>query len=273
MAGDLLVGILLGFLQGVFEWLPISSEGNITIVLRALGRSADDAVGFALFLHLGTAFSATAYYRDEFAAVLEDAPEWRPRSAFGEHAVLTYLVVAMSVSGVVGIVAYAGLDAVVDELAGGAFIALIGVLLILTGLLQRYASPSIDATVRDPDAIDAVFVGAMQGLAILPGVSRSGTTASALLFRGHDGESAFRLSFLLSVPAAVGAAALEYYQAGGLPGTDPTATIAAVVVAAVVGYLTIDALMRVVERVSFWLVCIGLGSLAIVGGVAVFLVA
>jgi undecaprenyl-diphosphatase len=273
MASDLVVGVLLGLVQGIFEWLPISSEGNVAIALRAIGRSADDAVGFALFLHVGTAVSATAYYREEFAAILEDAPGWRPESAFGEHATLTYLVVAMGVSGVVGIAAYTGLEAVVDELAGGAFIALVGVLLVITGVIQRYASPEIDASVREPDAVDAVFVGVMQGLAILPGVSRSGTTASALLFRGHDGESAFRLSFLLSVPAALAAGALEYYQAGGIPGTDPTATIAAVVVAAVVGYLTIDALMRVVERVSFWLVCVGLGALANVGGAAVFAVA
>jgi len=176
------------------------------------------------------------------------------------------------VSGVVGIVAYTALDAVVGELTGGMFIALVGVLLVFTGLLQRYASPEIDAGARDPDAVDAVFVGAMQGLAILPGVSRSGTTASALLFRGHDGESAFRLSFLLSVPAAVAAGALEVAQNGGLPGASPLPTVVAVVVAAVVGYATIDALMRVVERVSFWLVCIGLGSLAIVGGALVFAV-
>jgi undecaprenyl-diphosphatase len=272
MAGEFVVGVLLGLVQGIFEWLPISSEGNVAIALRALGRSADDAVGYALFLHVGTAVSATAYYRDEFADALAGVTDWRPGSAFDEHATVSYIVLAMAVSGVVGIVAYTALEAVVSELAGGAFVALVGVLLVLTGLLQRYASADVAASKADPDAVDAVFVGAMQGLAILPGVSRSGTTASALLFRGHDGESAFRLSFLLSVPAALAAGALEVVESGGIPGTDPGATVAALVVAAVVGYLTIDALMRVVERVSFWLVCVGLGSLAIVGGALVFAV-
>ncbi|NHN40974.1 undecaprenyl-diphosphate phosphatase [Halorubellus sp. JP-L1] len=272
MSGELVVGVLLGLVQGVFEWLPISSEGNVAIALRALGRSADDAVGYALFLHVGTAVSATAYYRDEFADVLDGVTGWRPATAFGEHATASYIALAMAVSGVVGIAAYTGLKAVVSELAGGAFVALVGVLLILTGLLQRYANADVEAAKAQPDAVDAVFVGAMQGLAILPGVSRSGTTASALLFRGHDGESAFRLSFLLSVPAALAAGALEVYQSGGIPGVDPTATLAALVVAAVVGYATIDALMRVVERVSFWLVCVGLGSLAVVGGLMVLAV-
>jgi undecaprenyl-diphosphatase len=270
MVGEFVVAFLVGLVQGIFEWLPISSEGNVAIALRALGRSPEDAVGYALFLHVPTAVAATAYYREEFRDVLGDAVEWRPSSAFDEHAILTYLAGAMAVSGVVGIAAYTTLEAVVSELAGGAFVALVGVLLILTGFLQRYASPEIDAGERDPDAIDAVFVGAMQGLAILPGISRSGTTASALLFRGHDGENAFRLSFLLSVPAGLGAGALEVYQAGGLPGVAPGPTALALVVAGVVGYLTIDALMRVVERVSFWLVCIALGSLAVLGGAVLY---
>jgi len=290
MASEFVVGVLVGLVQGVFEWLPISSEGNVAVALRALGRSPDAAVGYALFLHVGTALSATAYYREEFRDVLAGAGGWRPSTAFGEHATLSYLGVAMAVSGVVGIAAYAALDAVVDALAGGAFVALVGVLLILTGVLQRTAGVDVagdgsgendgrgqdDGSAganRDPDAVDAVFVGAMQGIAILPGVSRSGTTASALLFRGHDGESAFRLSFLLSVPAALAAGALEFVQHGGLPGTAPGPTLVAVAVAAVVGYLTIDALMRVVERVSFWLVCVALGALAVAGGAFAFALA
>jgi len=284
MASEFLVGALVGLVQGAFEWLPISSEGNVAIALRALGRSPDAAVGYALFVHVGTALSATAYYREEFRDVLAEAGEWRPSTAFGEHATLSYLGVAMAVSGVVGIAAYAALDAVADALAGGAFVALVGALLILTGVLQRTAGVDVggDGTdpadgstggKRDPDAVDAVFVGAMQGLAILPGVSRSGTTASALLFRGHDGESAFKLSFLLSVPAALAAGALELVQHGGVPGAAPGPTFVAVAVAAVVGYLTIDALMRVVEGASFWLVCVALGALAVAGGALAFAIA
>jgi undecaprenyl-diphosphatase len=91
-------------------------------------------------------------------------------------------------------------------------------------------------------------------------------TASTLLFRSYDPPSAFRLSFLLSIPASLGAAVLTLLDAGGLPGIDPTSAAVALGVSAVVGYATIDALMRVVERVPFWAVCFGLGALAIVGG-------
>ncbi|WP_227353200.1 undecaprenyl-diphosphate phosphatase [Haladaptatus salinisoli] len=264
---SLLIALLAGVLQGIFEWLPISSEGNITLFLTAVGTAPEAAVRFSLFLHAGTAIAAAVYYRGELEDVLRELPRWRPPSAFeGDRAELTFLAVATVVSGVVGLLAYFTLYKIVPTLAGGGFVALIGVLLIGTGVLLRTVD-SLDMGGREsPDLLDAVLVGAMQGIAIIPGVSRSGTTASALLFRGHDGPSAFRLSFLLSIPAAAGAGVLVVLDTGSLPAVEPGAAAVALAASAVVGYLTIDALMRVVERVSFWAVCIGLGSLAVLGG-------
>ncbi|MDY7082245.1 MAG: undecaprenyl-diphosphate phosphatase, partial [Halobacteria archaeon] len=101
-------------------------------------------------------------------------------------------------------VAYTTLKGLASEVAGGTLVAIIGVLLVGTGVVQRVAK-EVDWQKRDmPDGIDAFIVGALQGTAILPGVSRSGTTVSALLLRGHDGESSLRLSFLLSIPASFG---------------------------------------------------------------------
>ena len=281
-----LVALVAGALQGIFEWLPISSEGNLTVLLTALGESPEVAVQFSLFLHVGTALSATVYYRDELADLLGALPDWRPGSAFAtstdradETVTLSFLGVATLTSGVLGIAVYLTLDHVVSALTGGAFVALVGVLLVLTGVLLRvadevestgWAAPLLPAGASfggrgHPDLIDAVLVGALQGLAILPGVSRSGTTTSALLFRGHDGPGSFRLSFLLSIPAALGAGVLVLVDEG-VPAVAPDSALLALGTAALVGYLTIDALMRVVERVPFWGVCVGLGALAVVGG-------
>ncbi|QLG28640.1 undecaprenyl-diphosphate phosphatase [Halorarum halophilum] len=269
MDRSLVVALVVGVLQGVFEWLPISSEGNVALALSLLGRSPADAVAFALFLHLGTALSATVYYRAELREVLALLPAWRPGSAFeGDQATVTFLAVGTLVSGVVGIAAYSTLLTVVSELAGGLFVVLVGVLLVLTGLFQRRSSAVSLGGREDPDLLDALLVGVAQGVAILPGVSRSGTTAGALLLRGHDGPDAFRFSFLLSIPAAVGGGLLAYLDAG-LGDLSPTAAIVALGAAAAVGFLTIDALMRVVERVSFWAVCVGLGALAVLGGLLV----
>jgi undecaprenyl-diphosphatase len=228
------------------------------------------AVQLSLFLHAGTALSAVVYYRGEITDVIRDIPDWRPRRAFGpETADLSFFAIATLVSGVVAIVSYITLVELVTELAGGAFVALIGVLLIATGIFQRVAQDESGARAT-PDLTDAALVGVLQGLAILPGVSRSGTTTSALLLRGHDGPSTFRLSFVLSIPATLGGALLGVVDAGGVPALDPTSAAVALVTSAVVGYLTIDALMRLVERVSFWLVCVGLGTLAVVGGLLYF---
>lgn len=269
---SVVVAVVLGALQGVLEWLPVSSEGNVAVVLAALGETPTTAVLYALFLHAGTAASAAAYYREEFVDVLRTAPGWRPGAGFaGETATLAYLVVATLTSGVVGAVAFLALESLVSALTGGAFVALVGGLLVATGVLQRVAGGTGLGGRDAPDAVDAVLVGTLQGLAVLPGVSRSGTTASALLLRGHDGEAAFRLSFLLSVPAALGAAGLAVADHGGLPTLAPTPALAAVVTAAVVGYLSIDALVRVVRRLAFWAVCVALGALGVLGGVLVAL--
>jgi len=269
MDWSIVVAVVVGALQGIFEWLPISSEGNLTIALSALGRSPEDAVAFALFLHLGTALSATTYYRRELGDVLRLLPDWRPRRAFeGEQATVTFLAIGTLVSGVVGIVAYATLEAVVSELTGGVAVVLVGVLLVGTGLFQRVSAEEVVEERSPPGGLDAVLVGVLQGLAILPGVSRSGVTTGALLLRGHDGPTSFRLSFLLSIPAAIGGGVIAYLDAG-IGDVTLLAAALALGTAAVVGYATIDALMRVVERVSFWGVCVGLGALAIVGGLLV----
>ncbi len=279
----LLVAVVVGLVQGIFEWLPISSEGNVALALSVLGRSPEEAVAFALFLHVGTALSATVYYRGRIAELVRALPTlWSgetgqssddPTSAQSsgdptrDRPTLGFLIVATAASGVVGIGAYETVIGAVSETGGGLFVALVGVLLVGTGLFQRLSANRAAETRREPTLVDAVLVGTGQGLAILPGVSRSGTTTGLLLLRGYDESRSFELSFLLSIPAALGAGVLAYADTG-LQAT-PLAAAVALGVAAVVGYATIDALLRVVERVAFWGVCVGLGGLAVVGGLVI----
>ncbi|PSP82278.1 UDP-diphosphatase [Halobacteriales archaeon QH_8_68_33] len=241
---SLVLAVLLGVVQGVLEWLPVSSEGGVALALSLVtGESGGVSTRFALVLHVGTAVAAFAYYRGELFDIARDAPDWRPRAAFdATNADLSFLGVATLTSGVVGI----------------------GVYLLFRetyGLGER----------EWPDPLDAVLVGAMQGLALLPGVSRSGTTVSVLLLRGHDGEGALRLSFLLSIPASLGAGLLVVLG-DGVPAVSPLAAVLALVASAVVGYLTVGALVALVRRVAFWGVCVGFGALAVASGGALMLV-
>lgn len=259
----LLVAVVAGVLQGVFEWLPVSSEGNVALYLVVVeGADPALAVQLSLFLHAGTGLAAAVYYRSELRGL---AAEALGEGTGAEH-VLSFLVVATLASAAVGAVVYLLVVEFVTDLAGGAFVAMVGALLVGTGLVQRVGAGWVPARTT-PSLADALLVGALQGCALLPGVSRSGVTVGALLLRGHDGPRSFRLSFLLSIPAAFGAGALVLVDTG-LPGVAPTVAAVALVVSAVVGYATMDALLRVVRRVSFWAVAVGLGLLAVVGGLA-----
>lgn len=267
------VAVLAGVVQGVVEWLPVSSQGNLALVLTLVGTEPDAALQLALFLQVGTTLSAATYYRDEIRLALASVPGWRPNQAFKEeNALVSYLVAASTMTGVVGIPLYVFAVDLAGQLTGGVFIAIIGGLLIVTGVIQLASESVSMGGVATPTLADSLLVGAVQGVAILPGISRSGMTTSALLFRRYDPPAAFRLSFLLSIPASLGAATLTLLGAGGLPGISPVAAGVALAVSAVVGYLTIGALMRVVDRVPFWVVCFGLGGLAIVGGGVVALI-
>jgi undecaprenyl-diphosphatase len=266
---ELLVAVVVGLVRGVVEWLPVSSEGNGALALTLLGEEPERAVAYALFVHLGTGLSATVYFREELLATLAAVHGWRPAAAFeGERATLSFVVLATLASSVTGAVAYAALDALVSALTGGAFVSLVGALLIATGVLTHVAGGPSGGDRDRPDLVDALLVGALQGFAILPGVSRSGTTTGALLLCGHDGEVPFRLSFLLSVPAAVGGAAVAVLDASGLPSVSPTAALVSLAVAAVVGYLTVGFLTRAARRLPLPAVCLALGLLAVIGGLA-----
>jgi len=267
---SVVVAALLGLLQGVLEWLPVSSEGAVALAstyLAGLDNAAATRLG--LFLHAGTALAATAYYRSEVVELAGDLRRLSRRPFDPETADLSFILLATLATGVTGLPAYFLLQETVSSLSGGLFLALVGGLLVLTGLLQRFAAVLSLGERRRPDWVDALLVGTLQGLAVLPGVSRSGTTVSALLLRGHEADSSLRLSFLLSIPAALAANALVLTD--GVPAFAPTEAVVGLAVSAVVGYLTVDALVRLVSRVPFWVVCTGFGGLGLVGGLLVAL--
>lgn len=273
---ELWEALLLGAVQGAAEWLPISSEGVLTLLqIHVLQRPLAESVAFAIGLHLGTLLAAVGYFRRELLQLARALPSWlsprrRARLPRAENKLLDFLTVATATTGLVGAPLLA-LSLSLDLLSRWGTV-IIGVLLIGTGWIQL-AAPRFrlgERTVSQLAVRDAVWVGFVQGLAALPGLSRSGLTISTLLLRGFRETEALRLSFLMSIPVIFAAQfllkLLELLRSAGgepLAGVGSLASGVGVISAAVIGWLTISALIALARRLPFWAFAIGLGVLSV----------
>jgi undecaprenyl-diphosphatase len=198
--------IILGVVQGIAEWLPISSEGTIILVREVFfpGDSILSSISIALFLHLGTFLAVLVYFWRDVKKILLDILHWK-KSKPKDRSLIFFLLIATLISGILGLVLLYILGSFEEKvsLAGSFVMGLVGILLLITGVLQLKARES-DLANSEPNQKDALLLGIVQGFAALPGLSRSGLTVSALLLRKYSKEEALRLSFLLSLPIVLG---------------------------------------------------------------------
>ena len=152
----------------------------------------------AVFIHLGTGLAALVYFRREVVDILLRRSE-RDRGLF------SFLLVTTIMTGVIGLPLY--VFAKSASFYGDALLVLTGVALLVTGVVQRRAKVSGTKSSESLDPKEGLALGFSQGLSALPGLSRSGLTTSVLLFKGFSGAEAFRISFLMSIPAVFAAAA------------------------------------------------------------------
>jgi undecaprenyl-diphosphatase len=248
--------VLVGLVQGITEWLPVSSKSQDMLVMGFMGLTPEMAYSVAIFLHFGTLLAVLIRMRSDVAAVVMRLP------AFRQDKLVQFLIVSTALTAIVGAPIYFLLRKSLGEWGGGFVLAMIGAFLLLTGLFI-YASKKVMGTRKMSDItfIDMVVLGFAQAVTPLPGVSRSGVTVSALLLRGIKQEDALRLSFLMSIPAVVGALCLELLLQGFvLPEPE---IIAGVFAALLAGYLTIDLLLKVATKLRFDVFCIVFGLLAL----------
>jgi len=242
---DLFQAIVLGLVQGLTEFLPISSSGHLRIVPAFAGWD-DPGAAFTAVIQLGTMAAVVLYFR---ADLIRIARAWTAslrdpsRRAELDSRLGWYLIL-----GTVPIVIFG--VAFSHQIENGARdLYLIGTMLILLGLVLLVAE-KVSRRERDLSTItrrDAIVVGFAQALALIPGVSRSGATITAGLFLGMDRVSAARFSFLLSIPAVVLSGVYELRDvvdgsAQGAVGLGPTAV--ATLFAFISGYLSIAFLLR-----------------------------
>jgi undecaprenyl-diphosphatase len=257
---EFLEAIALGIIQGITEWLPVSSSGHLVFAQELLGLPAGENLLFDLMVHLGTVLAVCAYFRREIwrivAALFSRAGRSEQERQLRWMGLM--IIVGTVPIAVVGLVASDSMEDVFD-------LRLVGLALIANAAVLFAAERTSRGRNRNLRLVDAAIIGVFQAVAIIPGISRSGTTISGGIFRGLQREMAATFAFLLSVPALLGAFAfgvieLERYDA------DPIMLGAGAVVAFAVGIVSIDYLLKAVRGGKLWVFgvyCIIVGAIAV----------
>jgi undecaprenyl-diphosphatase len=239
---DALQAIVLGIVQGLTEFLPVSSTGHLRIVPAFLGWE-DPGAAFTAVTQLGTMAAVLLYFRADLWRI---ASTWfrslrRPELRGSLDARMGWYIGLGTIP-----ISIAGL-AFSDQIEEGArSLYLIGTTLIVLGLLLLAAEKAArhDRPLEQINRRDALVIGIAQACALVPGVSRSGATLTAGLFLGFDRTSAARYSFLLSVPAVVLSGLFELRKIGDAGGAGAFPTAIATLLAFIVGYASIAFLLR-----------------------------
>lgn len=256
--------ILLGAIQGIAEFLPISSSGHLALAAVFFGQQAVPLL-FGILLHLATLVSVCIIFRKriaELCCVLFRFVIRKPLEGdINDQKTIVALILATAMTGVIGFA--------IKDYAETLSPFYISCCLVITGILlfvsSRYHAKK---TVQTPSLFQGLVIGIAQGIGVLPGISRSGITISSALFSGIDRKAAGEFSFLLSIPAILAAFILEIKDADTLLNTiSIVPLIAGMVSAFAVGYISLKFLLGLINRgklgyFAFYLVPVGI-SLAI----------
>lgn len=271
---DLFQALVLGVVQGLTEFMPVSSSAHLIIVPWVLGWH-DPGLAFGVALHLGTLLAVLTYFWRDWLDIIKGFFASLAARNLGQtlHRRLAWLII---VGCIPGAVAGALGDQFIESLfhspneahrasamlAIAALLAMLGALLWLAERLARHRR-----TLSQIRFGDAIVIGLAQALALLPGVSRSGSTITAGLALGLRREAAARFSFLLATPIIAGAGLKEAYDVlqAGFPAAERLPFLVGFLAAAVVGYLCIAFLLRYLQRNSVnvfvyyrWLLALGI---------------
>lgn len=268
--------VLLGIVQGLTEFLPVSSTAHLALAQRFLPGFAQPGILFDVFLHVGTLFAVVVYFRSRIAETFRGIVSHDPLERRKAWKLVSLLVIAVALTGIVTLplkqVAIEGMT----EFRRMGF-ALIGTSVLLL-VAQRVGKARGEGgrALEEMRPRDAALIGVCQSAsAVLHGFSRSGNTISVGLFAGLSRRAAAEFSFLLSIPTILAAAAVEnlhayrhrtgpVFEGGALP-----AYVAGMVVAAVVGYVAVGFILKVVvgmRLTPFVVYCGALGLLLVVFG-------
>ncbi len=269
---DIISAILMAIFQGIIEWLPISSEGQLSLLFVTIYKMDQvTAVTLALLLHLGTMMAVIWYFRYYLKEIID------PQSKILQIFVLSTLGTAITAVPLV-LLFKSSWVIITENLilpADFIFTSSIGILLITTGLVLSKQPEQGTRELTSISSNEAILLGLFQGVAALPGISRSGMTITYLLLIGLTHKDALKTSFLISIPAVLGATGLEFVLSGfTLSITGITVgevffsypiLIFSILLTALIGYLTMDSLIKL-KNIPYDKFCISFGVLTIILG-------
>ncbi|NPA24987.1 MAG: undecaprenyl-diphosphate phosphatase [Deltaproteobacteria bacterium] len=253
--------IILGIIQGLTEFLPVSSSGHLVIAEHLLPGWHEPGIVFEILLHLATLLAVLIFFRHDLLKLIRSlyssGPESRRQRRF-----LIMLILATIPTGIIGIAGKKFFVSLFDRLD------VVGGMLLVTALLLWLAESRKAEKMREKEFSSgkALLVGIVQGLAILPGISRSGSTIATAMLSGIEPKTAARFSFILSIPAISGAALLNLKEMQAIPGDQLVACAGGAVAALLTGLLALKLLIMILEERRlriFAVYCAAIGSLTL----------
>jgi len=259
--------IIIALIQGLVEWLPISSEGQIVFYISNFtSLDPNEALSLAVWLHLGTSLAVIVRYPRIFFDLL----------SLKDKVLLKRLILATFGTVITAIPLYIFIKNSISLFQGMLLNIFVGGLLLVTALVLYFPTrQTVDGgnelETRDVTDKEALLTGLIQGSAVLPGLSRSGVTVSSLLMQRVDKETALRFSFLMSVPAVLGILILEVITGSTIPaGVTIIDMVIIETIVFIVGLASMEFLLRLARTVSFWKLCLVLAVIAIILGIPAF---
>jgi undecaprenyl-diphosphatase len=258
---DLLSAIILGIIQGLTEFLPVSSSGHLELAKVILGDNtvAEESMLMTVVLHFATALSTVVIFRKDIIKIIKGLFSFKLND---ELQFSVKIIISMVPAAIVGVL----YDDLIESFFNGQ-ILLVGAMLILTGVLLFLADRAKN-TNKDVSFIGSLVIGVSQAIAILPGISRSGATISTSVLMGVDREKAARFSFLMVVPLIFGKIAKDVLSDDfTLNNIDTTSLGAGFIAAFITGLFACTWMISLVKKsklVYFSIYCFIVGILAII---------
>lgn len=251
---DIIAAIILGVVQGLTEFLPVSSSAHLVIFHELVKFEAN--LAFDTVLHVGTLLAVVGFYFKDvislikaFFISLKDLIEGKFVESFknDEYVRMAWLIIIATIpTGIIGLVFKDFFESLFSNISA------VGFFLLITGVLLWYSEKvkTGDKDVKKSGAKDALLIGLAQSCAIAPGISRSGATIASSLILGMDRETAARFSFLLSIPAILGAAIVQVKDIGAGMTDGLWIYVLGFIAATISGYIAIRVLLKIIREKS-----------------------